>query len=329
MNIKKLMSAVLCIVMASVLFSGCNGVSSDGNQSGNGKVLISPCDKGDAFIDSLISAIEKACDKKGMEHDTVYSGNSAEKQVELIKGAKKKGYSVVVCRLIDADTALQIERAADGLPVVFVNNSPDESYLKADKYVYVASNEKVAGKYQAEYVLNKLSSKNEINVMLLEGEKSHSATKLRTDAVKSVLNKSGKRINYVFQDYADWSSDLGKEYFQILNSTGRSVDCVISNNDTMAVGAVLGMEECGVDPFSVVVCGVDATKEGCQLVKAGKMDFTVCQNAVSQANAAIDVAEILSKGKSIKDYKGTASTGYQVWADFEKVDASNVLNYLE
>ena len=60
--------------------------------------------------------------------------------------------------------------------------------------------------------------------MILQGEKTHSATKGRTEAAKRVLNESGKKINYLFQDYADWSPELGQEYFEIFNSTGRTVD---------------------------------------------------------------------------------------------------------
>ncbi len=321
-------TVLLCAVLMVSMLTGCAGGSNSAS-SGNAKILISTCAKGDAFRDSLVSALEAACDRQQVAYSTVYAEQSAEEQVAQIKGAKSQGYTAVICRLMDADTALQIERAADGLPVIFINNSPDETYLEADKYIYVASDENVAGSYEAQYVLDKLSGKSEINVMILQGEKTHSATKGRTDAAKRVLNESGKKINYVFQDYADWSTDLGKEYFEIFNSTGRSVDCVISNNDSMAVGAIEGMEVCGVDPGSIIVCGVDATAEGCQLVKEGKMDFTVCQNAVNQANAAVDVAVMLSSGKSIKDYDKTASTGYQVWVDFEKVDASNVAQYLK
>ena len=273
--------------------------------------------------------MESACDEQGIGHDTVYAEQSAEQQVAQVKEAKSQGYTAVICRLIDVDTALQVERAADGLPVIFVNNCPDEGYLKADEYIYVASNESVAGSYQAQYVLDKLSGKSEINVMILQGEKTHSATKGRTEAAKRVLNESGKKINYLFQDYADWSPELGQEYFEIFNSTGRTVDCVISNNDSMAVGAIAGMEACGIDPATIVVCGVDATADACRLVKEGKMDFTVCQNAVNQANAAVDVAVLLSSGKSIKDYAGTSDTGYQVWVDFEKVDAANVDKYIK
>lgn len=328
---KKKLSILLCIVMIASLFAGCGKGSTEGgtaSASGSEKILIASTTEGDAFRDSLVAAIESACDKLGASHDTVMAGESAEKQVEQVKNAKEQGYTAIICRLVDTDTALQIERAAGDLPIIFVNSCPDEQYLEADKYIYVASDENVAGTYQAEYVLDKLSAKDEINVMILKGEKAHSATKPRTDAAKTVLNASGKKINYVFEDYADWSPELGKEYFEIFHSTGKNVDCIISNNDSMAVGAIEGMEECGVDPSSVIVCGIDATTDGCQLVKDGKMDFTVCQNAVNQGNAAVDVAVMLSQGKSIKDYSGVADTGYQVWVDFEKVDSSNVDSYM-
>ena len=59
------------------------------------------------------------------------------------------------------------------------------------------------------------------------------------------------------------------------------------------------------------------------------LDATTGQNAVNQANAAVDVAVLLSSGKSIKDYAGTSDTGYQVWVDFEKVDAANVDKYIK
>lgn len=326
---RKLISIILTIAMTASLFVGCgSSAGTSASATGGEKILIATSSAGDAFRDSLIAALESACDAQGISHDTVYAEDSAEAQVEYVKQAKSQGYTAIVCRLVDSDTALQIERAADGLPIIYVNNCPDEDYLEADKYIYVASDEEVAGTYQAEYVLNQLSSKDEINVMILEGEKSHSATKQRTDSAKNVLEASGKQINYLFVDYADWSTDLAKQYFEVFNSTGRTVDCVISNNDSMAVGAIEGMEACGVNPSSVIVTGVDATTEGCQLIKEGKMDFTVCQNAVSQANAAIDIAVLLSNGSSIQDYEGTADSGYEVWVDFEKVDASNVDDYM-
>lgn len=36
-------------------------------------------------------------------------------------------------------------------------------------------------------------------------------------------------------------------------------DCIISNNDAMALGAVEAMQQQGLDPKSVPIVGIDAT----------------------------------------------------------------------
>mgnify|MGYP002538283215 CR=1 FL=1 len=66
-------------------------------------------------------------------------------------------------------------------------------------------------KLQAEYVLDKMASKDEINVVIFKGEKNHSATKGRTEALKTAFKNSGKKVNIVFEDYADWSTDKAAE----------------------------------------------------------------------------------------------------------------------
>ena len=51
-------------------------------------------------------------------------------------------------------------------------------------------------------------------------------------------------------------------------------DCIISNNDAMALGAIEALKAVGLDPSEVPSVGVDATVDGCQAVKEGTLSMT-------------------------------------------------------
>lgn len=325
---KSKLSGIVSVLLLFFALAGC-GIGGTQSEKGTAdKILVAFSSSGDTFRDALAAAICEAGEKKGITCDLVLAEDQAEKQLKQIEEAESQGYSAIICRLVNSDMALQIERAAGNLPIVFVNNCPSETRLLKDRYMYVGSNEAVAGTYQAEYVLEKLAGKQELNVVIIKGESTHSATVGRTDAAKKRLEESGKTIHYVFEDYADWKTDIAKEYFEIFQKTGGRADCVISNNDSMAIGVVEACKEIGIDPADQLIVGVDATADGCAAIENGDMAFTVCQSAVNQGAAAVDVASILGSGQSASDYKLTASDGYYVWVDYEKVDASNVTEYL-
>lgn len=320
---------MLSMILLSLSLSGCAKSGSDQNVSGGKvKIFVAISSQGDAFRDSLVASIEESAMNNGIEYEVQYAEDSTETQMEQIASAKENGFNVIICRLVDANTALQAEKAADGLPIVFVNNCPSEDRLLADQYVYVGSDEEVAGTYQAEYVLDKLSGLSEINVAILKGEIGHSATKGRTDAAKRVLETSGKQINYVFEDYANWDTRTARDYINIFFKSGGKFDCVIANNDTMALGALAACKDKGVAASDVVVVGVDAIADACASIKNDEMMFTVCQSAKNQGIAAVEVAVLLGSGKSVSEHPLAEDNRYQVWVDFEKVDKSNVDDYM-
>lgn len=69
----------------------------------------------------------------------------------------------------------------------FFNARPSNDLLVPNRFIYVGSSELTAGKYQAEYILDKLSYLDEMNVMILRGENGNSAAQERTLALEETL----------------------------------------------------------------------------------------------------------------------------------------------
>lgn len=324
---KKIIRNIIMIAMTVLLFSLAGCSKENGSTAAKGKILMSVSDGSDTFRASLAEAAKKAAEEKGMTLDVMDAKSSVDIQVSQMKKAKDEGYDGIICLPVNADTAQQLQASAGDLPIVFCNSCPNEKNLEKDKYMFVGSSEEVAGKFQADYVLDFFSEKKELNVILIKGESTHSATVGRTKAVKDTLNASGKKINYVFVDNADWSDSRTKEMLEVFFKTGQPYDCVISNNDSMALGAIEALKAHGDDLSKIPVLGVDATKDGCASIKAGEMAFTVYQSAAGQGKAAVEAAAKLCSGQSAKDVDGVSEDGLYVWVPFEKVDKTNVSKY--
>lgn len=309
-------------VMAVSMLTGCGNRET----AGSVKTYYAVSESG-TYYEGWAQQLEDQARMRGMEFEVGYAENSVEMQDAQMKTAAQQGCDVFLCGTVSADIVTELKAAAGDAPIVFINNAPDDGQLEKDRYIYVASDERMAGRYQAEYILEKYDSQNEINVVLLKGPKGASGTKGRTGGLKQALKESGKKINYVFEDYADYNEDKAKELMEMFLRTGRSVDCVVANNDDMALGAVKACEEMGMDTASVLFLGVDASANGCQAISDGRMDFTVYQPMSAQITAAIDAVEKLAAGQSIMDIEYATEDGKYILIPFEKVDAGNVAQY--
>ena len=316
------------IIVSILLFSflcGCGSSSIVGGKD-DVKILLS-VNQMDTFRQTLVDAALIKAKEEGATLDVFDADGMIENQVAHMKKAVEEGYDIILCAPVTTDTVVELKASAKGLPIVFFNSCPSDKQLKDYFYVYVGSDEQVAGEYQAEYILEKFKAKNEINVVILEGSKGHSATVGRTNGIKKILANSGKTINYVFEDYADWDTKKAYDLFSIFLKTGVKADCVLCNNDSMALGVIQCMEEQGISPNDMPVLGVDATIDGCNSIKERKMAFTVYQSGSGQGTAAVEMALRIVRGDKPEEMEGITENGKYVWVPFEKVDSSNVGNY--
>lgn len=322
---KKKWSMILVFLLCISMMSACAKGSAVHNKA-DVKVFLT-LSQSDTFRKLLADAAKKTADSEGVKLDSADAAGSVEKQVEQIKSAVKEGYNAILCNPVNVEMALELEAAAGDLPIVFINSCPSDSRLKEGKYVYAGSDEKFAGQYQAEYILDKCANKSEINVVIMKGQQNHPATVGRTDALIDTLTASGKKINIVFNDYANWDQKTAQELFEVFLSTGQQFDCVACNNDSMALGIIDACKEKKVDMSGKMILGIDATADGCKAIENGDMAFTVYQSAAGQGEYCVKAAIALATGSKTTDLKYSSADGKYLWVPFEKVDKDNVKNY--
>lgn len=325
--LKKIIASIaVCILVIGSLVS-CGSKAASSSSGGGGKKILYIITDFDTFRQKLSDAVLAAGKEQGADITMVETGYSVETQVDLVTNAKSQGYDAIIIRLADAETALQMNTASNGIPIIYLNSEPSEEYLDSNQNVFVGSEEKVAGQYQAEYVINKLGKKS-MNIIIFEGEKGHSATIGRSNGVRETMIANGIDANIVFMDYANWSTEETEKRFDIFMKTGQSVDAVFCNNDNMALGAINAMKKYGLDYTTIPVCGVDAIEAGCESILAGEMAYTVLQDADLQASRAVEAAIALGGGGTIDNIEGVSEDGKYIWVQFLPVDKSNASDYL-
>ena len=275
----------------------------------------------DQFISTLEQGILAAAKEAGVTVDSQEANNDTQKQAEQVRTFAAKGYDVMIVNLVDTSTAETIIAEAGDIPIIFVNRRPDDSVLVQGKYAYVGSQEYDAGKMQAEFLAKYFAGRTDpINYVLFMGQLGLENTQQRTDSVKTELTKAGFTLNKVFEDTAKWDRATAMDMMQTFLGTGATFDCVICNNDEMALGVIEALKAGGIDLTKIPVVGIDATDMACESVKNHEMAMTVFQDAAGQGAKCIEFAKLAAEGKLTEQFG---------WVPFQPVTIDNVADFIK
>ena len=275
----------------------------------------------DQFISTLEQGILAAAEAAGVTVDSQEANNDTQKQAEQVRTFAAKGYDVMIVNLVDTSTAETIIAEAGGIPIIFVNRRPDDSILTTGKYAYVGSQEWDAGKMQAEFLASYFAGRTDpINYVLFMGQLGLENTQQRTESVKTELTNAGFTLNKVFEDTGKWDRATAMDMMQTFLGTGATFDCVICNNDEMALGVIEALKAGGIDLTKVPVVGIDATDMACESVKNHEMAMTVFQDAAGQGAKCIEFAKLAAEGKLTEQFG---------WVPFQPVTVDNVADFIK
>ncbi|MFT3973668.1 MAG: sugar ABC transporter substrate-binding protein [Amaricoccus sp.] len=281
------------------------------------------------FDDNFLTLLRQAMSDNAAEH----SGMSLQfedaqrdvgRQLSQIENFVATGVKGIIIAPVDSDSTVPMTVAAQnaGIPVVYVNNRPVNLDQLPDNQVFVGSDETEAGTLEAKEVcrLLKEAGKTEATAVILLGDLSNQATRLRTQAVKDVFATTDcSFIKITDEQTATWQRTQAADLMTNWLTAGVKPDAVIANNDEMAIGAYQALKAAGVPMDSIIVAGVDATPDALQAIAAGDMDVTVLQSAPGQGKGAIDAIGSLISGEKVER---------ENYVPFELVTKDNYKNYL-
>ena len=192
------------------------------------------------------------------------------------------------------------------IPLIIVNRKPldeDMQYITS----YVGSDEVEGGRIQADYIANTLNGK-DAEAIILMGVLGLDATTKRTQGNKEVFERN-KNIKVFAEQEGKWDRAKGLEISENLLAANKKINVVVSNNDEMAIGAILASRKLGIKDEDVIIVGLDATPDALEYLGKG-LDATVFQSAAGQGAGGAEMAYLAAKGEKVPHIK---------WVPFELV----------
>ncbi|WP_371356462.1 sugar ABC transporter substrate-binding protein [Pseudomonas chlororaphis] len=267
----------------------------------------------DNFMTYVRNGLEDAARKEKVQIQFEDAQGDVVRQLNQIQGFLGQKVDAVIVLPVDTAATANMTRAAveAKIPLVYVNRHPDERVLPKG-VVTVASNDVEAGQLQMRYLAQRLAGKGKIAIIL--GDLAQNSTHDRTEGVKQVL-KDYPGIKIVEQQSAEWQRNKGMDLTSNWLLAGTGFDAIVANNDEMAIGAAMALQQAGKAKGEIAIVGIDGLPDGLTAIKRGMLAASVFQDPKAQASSALQAATKMIKGEPVEA---------DVWVPFQLITPDQV-----
>ncbi|AXA67495.1 sugar ABC transporter substrate-binding protein [Pseudomonas oryzihabitans] len=238
------------------------------------------------------------------------------RQLNQVQSFLAQNVDAVIVLPVDTAATVNITRAATTakVPLVYVNRRPDDPKLPVG-VVAVASDDLQAGQLQGQFIAKQLNGKG--SIALIMGELTQNATRGRSEGLKEGL-KAYPDIKVIAQQNADWDRSKGMDLTSNWLTAGTHFDAIVANNDEMAIGAAMALQQAGMGKGQVPVVGVDGLPDGQAAIKRGLLAASVFQDPRGQAVQAVQSALKMIRKEPVQA---------DVWVPYELITPGNLADY--
>lgn len=251
------------------------------------------------FTNYIRAGIMEEAKKHGKSVNVVVvdAEDRADKQIGQIENFISQGADAIILNPVDRIASAPAVDAAvkAGIPIITVNTQTDN---QSKASAFVGSDDFEAGKIQMDFIAKELGGKG--NVAILHGAMGHSAQIGRYEGYKSILEEN-PNMQIIFENTAEWQTDKALSIVENWLVTGKNIDAIAANSDTMALGAKSAIDAVGKSN-DILVLGMDAIPNMLKGIENGQISGTIWQDGIGQGKYSLDLAVKAAKGETIDDY---------------------------
>lgn len=242
----------------------------------------------------------------------VYSDGKANSALQIIQiedFIHQKVDLLMTSPFDEAATSAVVAKAyGSGIPVVLVDRT-----VIGDKYTtYVHPDNKKIAHDAAAYLAKKIGYKG--RVLLLKGVPKADVTRKRTVGFYDVISKYPE-IEVVERTGNFLRRDAIIEMEKLLSANVK-FDAIMSQSDSMLVGARMVLEAHGIDPASLVTVGIDYIEDAKNAILSGKQNssfvYSLCAEEGAEAAVKILSGEKVPKEIRLKTQQVTKRNAHAV-----------------
>ena len=331
---KKSVSMMLSIMLVAALTAcgstGSNSGSKDGSKSAANKSSDTGTEKilgagiysaADNFNSYIGKAITNAC--KGKFSTNIEDGQNDQStqnnQVDTMLAKGASAIAISVCDVTAAPSLIQKCKDAGNIPIIFFNKEiTDQEIINSydNAYQVTSTGGDYGAKIQAEMIIEYWNSHPEMDknkdgrlqLVYLMGDPGHTAAQPRSEYLKKTIEDAGIKIEVLAEDTGMWVTANAKEKMDAwVSKYGDEIECCAAGNDAMALGVLASVEAAGFNEDGeksskyIPIYGIDALPETLSKIKSGEVTGSVLQDAKTQGQMIVKIAENLVNSKDVMD----------------------------
>jgi methyl-galactoside transport system substrate-binding protein len=304
-------------------------------------------DLNDAYMDNFESQIQAAL-TESFSVKTYNGQNSQIIQNDDINTLLDQKAPVLIINPVDRLSVYAIIEKAklNNSKIIFFNREPLAEDMKLyDSVYYVGADAIESAQLQAQIVMelfgnnpNKLNEVDKngdgiIQAVILKGEQGHQDAEARTKYVIETLTAAGYLVEVLEVTIANFDQDQGQLAMDhLLTLYGDRIEVVISNNDAMAMGAIISLTNNGyfldanndglIDRKTekwLPVVGIDGLDIALDKIEQGYLYGTVFNDSKNMAEAIVELTDYLLNAKDLSKMKYALTDGKYIWINYQKI----------